>query len=181
MNGLIKVDLYGGNRVIATLTKEEKMPDGVFSSLPVKARVKLTSILSTTIELVIDQVSIHDNTTILVSSNNLQIWQLLEHIDTESFKAFTKEAEQAGWLVEKYIDSISHYYGSSTANQPPSGTFSSNLIQLLFLVAAASIASFLPMPPNDHSLLGLYLDFLLFVCAIAITFGLFVSAMNRLI
>jgi len=179
MNGLIKIDLYGGNRVIATLTKEEKMPDGVFSSLPVKARIKLTSSLFKTIELAIDQVSLYNNTTTLVSRQKLKIGQILERIDAETFKAFTEEAEQSGWLVEKYIDSIGHFYGSSEENQAPSATFSSHSIQFLVLVAASLLPSLAPIPTHDHLLLSLYLGFLLFVFAIAITFGLFVSAMNR--
>ena len=154
MKALIQIHIYGGRGHLATLSKHDDIPTGIYSDKPVNSLINLTPTIKADVKFQIDKVSFEDDSTsLLVSERRLQISQLLPTLGIQNFTALMNESELYGWSVEKYIDGINHYFYIGLDNLPmfSSAVFSEVALKLiLFFLMATTCLLYTSPSPRDR-------------------------------
>ncbi|MCG8612058.1 MAG: hypothetical protein MI864_16145 [Pseudomonadales bacterium] len=166
MKALIKINVYGGNALLATLRKHDDLPTGIYSDRPVQSLINLTNVLKANVKLQIETVSLSDNdTSLLVSNKCIQVSELLRTLGVKNFIAFIQDAEKYGWAVEKYIDSINQYFHFDHHNQPlsPAAIVSENVLTFLLFMLMAATPAFVLKIMNSGYLVSPFSIFVLFL------------------
>lgn len=178
MKALIKINIYGGNTLLATLNKHDNLPTGIYSERPMKSLINITPCVQANVKLQIEAVSLStDETLLLVSDKRLQISEILKTLGVDNFVVFVKDAERHGWIVEKYIDAINQYFHLDHNNRTLSapGILCENGLYFFLLLLMSSTPLIVLKFMSSGYLASPFWAFALFlgltVAAYAISFG----------
>jgi len=175
-----RIPIFGDDYQLATLSKYDDVPSGIYSDRPVNSSIALTKQVKAHVRLKVEDVALDNNgIALLVSDNNVKISELLSTLGVENFEQFLREAEAHGWKVEKFIDAISEYFLLDEELKPKSfsSIISNKIIQLACMVLMiASPAICISLTTNGY----LYNPWIIFACFLSITALVYVVGFNAI-
>lgn len=110
MKVLFRIPIFGDNYQLATLSKYDDVPTGIYSDRPLNSSIALTRDIKAHVRLRVEDMALDDGIALLVSDNRVKVTELLSTLGIENFESFLLEAERLGWKTEKYLDAISGYF-----------------------------------------------------------------------
>lgn len=110
MKVLFRIPIFGDNYQLATLSKYDDVPTGIYSDRPLNSSIALTRDIKAHVRLRVEDMALDDGIALLVSENRVKVTELLSTLGIENFESFLLEAERLGWKTEKYLDAIGDYF-----------------------------------------------------------------------
>lgn len=110
MRSTVCLRIYGHKLLLATLTKSDVIPIGVFAGRKSCPLVRISRNHQARLSFSVESVALSGAETLVVSNDGIQVSDLLPGSQLEEFDSFIVEAQENGWTAERYIDKQNEYY-----------------------------------------------------------------------